>query len=122
MDDALPERLRPLLERLARERRTIVYRELAALAAVPPPHSIHRLTTALEALLREDLAAGRPLLAALAVSRTGQGLPGRGFFALLAELGGYAGPALGPEAAAWHRAELERIWAWAAGGGPEQGP
>ena len=120
MDDQLRPRLRALLQGLARQRRTIAYRELAALAQVPPPQSIHKLTQALEELLREDQAAGRPILAALAVSRTGPGLPGRGFFELLAALGCYAGPALGPEAAAWHAAELQRVWAhW--GDAPESG-
>lgn len=108
--DAFYRRLREALEALAAERRTMTYRELAVLAAVPEPHRIHKLTLALEDLAREDQAAGRPLIAALAVSRGGSGLPGRGFFELLAELGRYAGPPQGPEAAAWHAAELERVW------------
>src|SRR3546814_9562843 len=63
-------------------------------------------------MAREDHAAGRPLLAALAVSRTqkgpdGGGIPGRGFFQLLTELGRYDGPDQGPEAAAQHARELQ---------------
>ena len=112
--DAFYRRLRQSLESLAPQRRTITYRELAVLAAVPEPHRIHKLTLALEELAREDHTAGRPLLAALAVSRSASGLPGRGFFELLAELGRYDGPPQGPEAATWHAAELERAWGhWA---------
>ena len=62
--------------------------------------------------MREDHAAGRPLLAALAVSRTGNGIPGRGFFQLLSELGRHAGPDRGPEAEAAHAAELARVFAY----------
>ena len=107
---ALAARLRERLLPLARARQTITYRELALRAEVPPPQTIHKLTLALEALAREDHAAGRPLIAALAVSRTAGALPGRGFFQLLATLGRYDGPDQGPEAAAAHAAELERAW------------
>lgn len=90
---------------------TVTYQELARRAAVPGPHTIHRLTALLEEIMREDHAAGRPLLAAFAVGRAqrspqGHGVPGRGFFQLLAELGRYDGPDQGPEAAAQHAREL----------------
>ena len=107
---ALAARLRERLLPLARARQTITYRELAAQTEVPPPQAIHKLTLALEALAREDHAAGRPLIAALAVSRTTGATPGRGFFQLLAALGRYDGSDQGPEAAAVHAAELERAW------------
>jgi hypothetical protein len=106
----LAARLRAALIALARARQTITYRDLAARAEVPPPHAIHRLTLALEALVRADHAAGRPLLAALAVSRTAEGIPGRGFFHLLAALGRYQGPERGPEAATAHARELQSAW------------
>jgi hypothetical protein len=94
---------------------------LAARVPVPPPHGIHKLTLALEALMREDHLAGRPLLAALAVSQTAPGIPGRGFFHLLAELGRYAGPDRGQTAAAAHAAELAQSFAfW--GADPEAAP
>lgn len=108
--ERLQTRLHAILTDLARKRVCVTYRDLAALAAVPPPHSIHKLTLALEDLIREDAAAGRPLLAALAVSRGPAALPGRGFFALLRELGRYQGPDSGAEAAAYHGAEVERAW------------
>ncbi|MFQ5774953.1 MAG: hypothetical protein ACE5GS_10570 [Kiloniellaceae bacterium] len=104
--------LRAVLVRLACERRTVTYRDLASLVPVPRPHAIARLTLALEHLVREDHAAGRPLLAALAVGRASGGIPGRGFFHLLVELGCYAGPHRGPEAETVHAAELARAFAY----------
>ena len=91
---------------------TISYRDLAWRTAFPGPHAIHRLTELLERMIREDHAAERPLLAALAVSRSQSGIPGRGFFELLAELGRYDGPDRGPEAAACHARELESALAY----------
>ncbi len=112
MDPDLAAALRATLVSLARAHRTITYRELAARVPVPPPHGIHKLTLALEALMREDHHADRPLLAALAVSQTAPGIPGRGFFHLLAELGRYAGPDRGQTAATAHAAELARSFAY----------
>ncbi len=106
MDRDLIEAVRAALLPLARAGRTICYRDLAALVPVPPPHGIRKLTLALEALAREDHAAGQPLIAALAVSRIGENLPGRGFFHLLAELGRYEGPDQGAPAARAHAGEL----------------
>jgi hypothetical protein len=113
---ATPEAaLRSALARVARAGETITYQELARRLELPPPHRIHRLTTALEALVRADHVAGRPLLAAVAVSRVGGGLPGRGFFMLLNELGRYGGPPSGPQAETAHAEELVRVYAqWAA--------
>jgi len=103
--------LRMALAELATERRTATYKDLAVRVQVPAPHTIHKLTLALEELIREDAAAGRPLLAALAVSRRPDGLPGQGFFMLVAELGLYDGDQEGPAARAFHEAELARIFA-----------
>ncbi|MDX1575805.1 MAG: hypothetical protein R3285_06410 [Kiloniellales bacterium] len=102
--------VRECLLRLAAERRTATYHELAALAAIPPPQRIHRLTLLLEDLIRDDHAAGRPLLAACAVGRAQNGIPGRGFFQLLRDLGRYGGSDRGAEAVACHGAELEAAW------------
>lgn len=106
MNADLTQAVRDALEIQARRGQTVTYRDLAALVPVPPPHGIHKLTMALEDLVREDHASGRPLIAALAVSRAGDGIPGQGFFQLLAELGRYAGPDRGAPAAAAHAAEL----------------
>lgn len=90
-DGVLIAAVRAALLELARDGRSVTYQELVQLAAAPPPHRIHKVTLALEALIREDHAAGRPLLAAFAISRSRGGLPGRGFFELLAELGRASG-------------------------------
>ena len=110
MTDDSHRTLRACLLGLAGERRTTTYNELATMAAVPPPHRIHSLTLLLEDLIREDHAAGRPLLAACAVSRAQNGIPGPGYFQLLRALGRYDGPDRGAAAAACHRAELEAAW------------
>jgi hypothetical protein len=108
--------LRQALQDCAVVGATVTYQELARRTSFPSPHAIHRLTLLLEAMVREDHAAGRPLLATVAVSRT-TGIPGRGFFQLLTELGRYDGPDQGPEAAAQHARELEAALAqWAKGG------
>ncbi len=106
-DEKLTAALRDELMACAKAGETVTYQDLAWRVAFPGPHAIHRLTGLLEVMVRNDHAAGRPLLAALAVSRAQNGIPGRGFFQLLAELGRYAGPDQGPEAAACHARELE---------------
>ena len=116
-DRDLQDRLRRVLTACAATGETLAYRDLAQRAALPGPHSIHRLTLALEAMIRADHAADRPLLAALAVGRAqrgpdGRALPGRGFFHLLAELGRYDGPDNGPAAAACHAGEVARAQAY----------
>ena len=116
MSSDLAQAVRVTLEVQARSGQTVTYRDLAAAVPVPPPHSIHKLTLALEDLVREDHAAGRPLIAALAVSRVGDGIPGQGFFHLLTTLGRYAGPDRGAAAAEAHATELRAALAyWSAG-------
>ena len=101
--------LESVLGALAAEGRCATYNELAGLCRVPPPHRIHKLTLALEDLIRADHEAGRPLRAALAISRGPDRIPGRGFFQLLNELGRYAGPDRGPEAARHHAALIAAL-------------
>jgi hypothetical protein len=99
--------LRRLLEDQARAGQTVRYRDLARAAEVPGPHTIHKTTQALEAITRADHAAGRPLIAALAVGRGNDGLPGPGFFQLLRELGRYDGPDSGDAARQVHAREVD---------------
>jgi DNA-binding Lrp family transcriptional regulator len=80
-------RLRMVLEQARRERRTLSYLEVADRMGLEPPQRIHRVTRLLELLLNDDVRAGRPLLAALAVSRVRDGLPAPGFFERLRRLG-----------------------------------
>lgn len=110
-DPDLPARLRPILQAAAGDGTTLTYLELAAAVGLGPPRAIHRVTHALEALMREDHAAGRPLLAAVAVSAKRGGAPAPGFFRLTTELGLYFGPERGPQAALFHSMELARVHA-----------
>ena len=113
-DDDLQERLRAVLRGCARNGETIAYLELAHAAGMQPPHLVHRVTEALEEMLRADHVAGRPLLAAMATRKDGL-IPGRGFFWLLTELGRYDGPPEGDEAIAHYRILLaEAITYWSA--------
>lgn len=113
--------LRRALIALAMEQRTAPYAELVQQLRVPPPRAIARLTGALEALAREDLLAGRPLLAVVAVSKGQKGLPGEGFFLRLVEWGVFPAAGSPAERAAWHRQELGRVrayWPGRLAGGP----
>jgi hypothetical protein len=111
-DQSLMALLRRELQACAAAGETVTYQELARRSAFPGPHAIHRLTLLLETMAREDHAAGRPLIAALAVSRAQNGIPGRGFFQLLSALGRYDGPDEGPEANAQHARELAAALAY----------
>ena len=105
----LVARLRALLAAQARAGVPVSYRQAADRLGLVPPGAITRIGAALEALMEEDAAAGRPLLAALCVSRTGSGLPGRGFFDKAAALGLFGGDPAGPAARAFHAGELARL-------------
>jgi len=111
----LADRLRPILQDAAARGATLTYLELATAAGLGPPRAIHRVTDALEALIRDDHAAGRPLLAAVVVSAKRGGTPAPGFFRLAAALGLYFGPERGPQATLFHAMELERVRAALAG-------
>jgi len=104
-----PDALSGYLDTLAREGRTATYQEAALALGLEPPQTIHRLALALEASMSEDAAAGRPLRAASVVSRVGDGLPARGFFAHARALGRYDGAETGGEARAFHTAELQVV-------------
>ena len=113
---ALQAELRCILIGLAEQGRTIVYRDLARAANIPPPQTIHKLTGTLEDMVRDDHAEGRPLLAALAIGRGPEGIPGPGFFQLAALLGRYEGEDRGAAAQAFHQAEVIRVFDyWGAG-------
>ena len=100
--------LRKALTDQAKAGKAISYADLAQRLGLKPPQTIHRLTQALERLMEEDAAAGRPLLAALCTSKTRPGLPGPGFFEKAQALGIFAGDAAGPAAGAFHADELRR--------------
>ncbi|SLN48470.1 hypothetical protein [Oceanibacterium hippocampi] len=119
-DQALEARLRHYLEGLAATRRTVTYGEAAMALALAPPHTIHRVATALEIMMAEDAAAGRPLLAALVTSKVRGDMPAPGFFAKAKKLGLHDGSDHGATAEIFVRMERERLWA-AAGSGTSAG-
>jgi len=65
----------------------MTYQQVAGALGLEPPRTIQQVALALEETMREDAEAERPLIAALVVSRQGQGLPARGFFDLAVALG-----------------------------------
>lgn len=72
--------LRHWLERAPPGALPVTYRGLAQAFSLSPPGTIARVTQALEQLMVEDAAAGRPFIAAFVVSQSGTGMPGAGFF------------------------------------------
>lgn len=107
-DPDLPPRLRAWLERLPEAQLPVTYQQAADAMGLVPPRTIQRVALALEALMREDAAAGRPLIAALVVSRRGE-LPRPGFFELAVELGRLPADPAGHEIA--YRQEFGRVLA-----------
>jgi hypothetical protein len=95
----------------------ITYQELANALQILPPHSIHRVTEALERLMEEDAAADRPFIAALAISKARGDLPGPGFFDCALRLGRFAGDPDGQDARTFHAAELNAVFACWSGSG-----
>ena len=108
---------RAFLENFAKRRIPITYQELAKALQILPPRSIHRVTEALERLMEEDAAAGRPFIAALAISKARGGLPAPGFFDCARRLGRFAGDPCGQDARTFHTAELNAVFACWGGSG-----
>jgi hypothetical protein len=75
----------------------LTYQAVATALGLTPPGTIQRVATGLEQTMREDVAAGRPMIAALVTSRAGE-MPRRGFFDLAVALGWF------PEDSRQHRA------------------
>ena len=105
----LKERLRQALIDQAQTGSTTTYRELANRLGLEPPNTIRRIIEALEDLMAEDVAAGRPILAAICVSKARTGIPQPGFFLAAQALGVFSGDPTGPEAFAFHARELQRV-------------
>ncbi|HMM77312.1 MAG TPA: hypothetical protein PJ986_16525 [Gammaproteobacteria bacterium] len=102
-DLARAAHLRAALRAMPMGKLPITYKALAKQLDLRAPHSIHRLTTALEITMREDVANGVPMIAALVVSRWRGGVPAPGFFVLAAALGRHDGTA----DETFHRREFE---------------
>ena len=110
-------RARACLESVAKRQILITYQELANALQILPPHSIHRVTEALERLMEEDAAADRPFIAALAISKARGGLPGPGFFDCTRRLGRFAGDPDGQDARTFRATELNAVFACWCGSG-----
>ena len=104
----LKDRLRQALVEQAQTGSTTTYKELANLLGLEPPHTIQQVTEALESLMEDDVATGRPILSAICVSKMRPGIPARGFFLAAQRLGVFSGDPVGPEAQAFHALELQR--------------
>ena len=89
-------------------RHLVSYIELAAVAQIPPPHRIHKLTMWLEALVADDHKSAKPLRASWVISNKRGNIPAPGFFVKCHEIGLYDGPAKGKKAEAFHRMLLEQ--------------
>jgi hypothetical protein len=113
---SLNTRVRMFLEQVARRQVPITYQELAKGLQISPPNTIHQLTVALESLMEEDAAVGRPLIAALVISKARGGLPASGFFDCARRLAQYSGAEEGPEAWAFHASAFNAaVTFWGAG-------
>lgn len=110
-DAALIDRLEAMLTQAARKGQFMTYAEVARALCVPPPYVIHQTAEAIEVLMRRHASVGAPQLASMVISKARGGLPAPGYFVLLAALGIYDGPAEGPEARAFHQAEVARCLA-----------
>ncbi|UYF98907.1 hypothetical protein [Halomonas sp. GD1P12] len=78
---SLTDAVRTLLTDTPASALPLTYQQVATALELKPPRTIARVTQALEALMHEDAASGRPFIAALVVSRR-DAMPGQGFFEL----------------------------------------
>ena len=106
-EQSLPNRVRAHLEALSPDEIPISYGALARALGLWMPGSVGKVTAALETTMHEDAAAGRPFIAARAVSRGRPELPGKGFFDLARGLA--RGPRQGESDAAFHAREHQRL-------------
>ena len=116
--ETLARRLRAHLQALAGLRLPITYQEAAKGLLLSPPNTIHQVTEALEQIMAEDVAADRPFIAAMVISKRRGGLPAPGFFDCAARLGRFAVDATGQDAWAFHAVEIDAAFAfWGAPSG-----
>lgn len=103
-ENALAARVRAHLETRKPGDPPLSYGALARALGLWMPGSVRKITRALEATMQQDARAGRPFIAARAVSRGPGGLPGQGFFELARALS--RGPREGESDAAFHARQL----------------
>ncbi|MGM0544059.1 MAG: hypothetical protein ACQERP_09310 [Pseudomonadota bacterium] len=83
---ALSDQVRELLTDKPSGELPMTYQQVARALGLEPPRTIQRVAQAIEQLMDEDVAAGRPMIAALVVSRRND-LPAEGFFEHAVALG-----------------------------------
>ena len=103
----LEQRIRAHLCEIAGHAVPVTYIALAKALDLGPPNIIRQLTAALEILIEEDAAAGRPLIAALVISKGRGGLPAPGFFECAQRAGRFHAELSGPEEASFYTTEFE---------------
>lgn len=103
----LAARVRAFLQDSPPDQLPVTYGALARALGLWAPGSIRKITRALEVTMREDAQAGRPFIAACAVSRGREGLPGEGFFTLARALS--RGPQPGESDATFHTREIAQL-------------
>lgn len=103
---AIKTALRELLVSAPREVLPMTYQHVASALSLTPPRTIAQVTQSLEQLMREDAAQEKPFMAALVISRRGEGLPAEGFFELAVALGRFPADRALHEAA--YHAEFQR--------------
>lgn len=97
------------LDDARRQRHLLTYRALIERLQLPTP-AMQTLAAALEHLATLDARAERPLRSALVISQGASRLPRTGFFDCAVRLGRFHGPSDGLAAAAWHAAEVARVF------------
>lgn len=85
-DTVLADQVRALLTDKPSAELPMTYQQVAKALGLEPPRTIQRVAKATEQLMDEDVAAGRPMMAALVVSRRDD-LPAEGFFEHAVALG-----------------------------------
>ena len=107
LEQDLVANVRAYLEPLSDAAAPVTYGKLARALGLWAPGSVGRITRALETTMREDAAAHRPFIAARAVSRGRDGLPGQGFFDFARSLA--RGPEEGETDQDFHAREIARL-------------
>ncbi len=113
--------LEALLIDAAHTRRSMTYAEVLAHFGIRiTPRRVYALCHDLGAVSERNRARGEPELAVLVVRKADR-LPGEGFFHGYWRDGVYDGPSTGAPAAAFIRAETERVFAFFAAARAQQG-
>ena len=92
-----------------RQHHLLTYRAVIERLQLPTP-AMQTLAAALEHLAGLDADAERPLRSALVISQGASRLPQTGFFECVSQLERFNGPVDGVAAAAWHAAEVARVF------------